>query len=318
MDVSVVIPTRNRRPLLAMTLRSVLRQQDVDCEVIVVDEASSDGTPQMVASLADCRIRIIRHEQPMGVATARNHGATEARGEWLAFLDDDDLWAPDKLALQLRAAQEARRDWAYSGAVLIDDQNRFLGAQHPLSPEHVIASLPRYDAIPGGGSNVIVRRGAWQETGPFDARLRNTEDWEMWIRLAKYAVPVCVNKPSVARRVHRTNSILDVAELTRGTKLIESLHQTRADWGRLHLWMAQSCLRSGRRGAAVAQFAKAALHGEGAGVVRHIRADLRARLAARFPTLRIDDTLVDDPWRVAACQWLQELRSQTGTGDDQK
>src|SRR5688500_7386568 len=121
-DVTVVVPTRNRSALLSLTLRSVLRQQDVNLEVIVVDEASTDDTTAMLATVADARVRVIRHETPLGVSSARNRGASEAHGEWLAFLDDDDLWAPDKLARQLQAAQAAGRDWAYTGSVNITDR----------------------------------------------------------------------------------------------------------------------------------------------------------------------------------------------------
>src|SRR5678816_1662061 len=111
MNVSVVIPTRNRSALLAMTLRSVLHQKSVDLEVIVVDEASTDETATMLAAVTDTRLRVIRHDTPQWLAAARNHGAIEANGQWLAFIDDDDLWAPDKLVRQVEAAEQADRDW---------------------------------------------------------------------------------------------------------------------------------------------------------------------------------------------------------------
>ena len=114
MDVSVIIATRNRSTLLAETLRSVLGQRGVDFEVIVVDEASTDDTAALLAALDDPRVRVIRHGEALGLSAARNHGAAEANGDWLAFIDDDDLWAPDKLARQLRAAEDARRDWVYT------------------------------------------------------------------------------------------------------------------------------------------------------------------------------------------------------------
>jgi glycosyltransferase involved in cell wall biosynthesis len=101
MDVSVVVPTRNRSALLELTLRSVLCQRDVDLELIVVDEGSTDDTPTMLAAVADSRLRVIRNDTPRGVSAARNRGAASARADWVAFLDDDDLWAPDKLTRQL-------------------------------------------------------------------------------------------------------------------------------------------------------------------------------------------------------------------------
>ena len=259
--VSVVVPTRNRSRLLAVALRGVLRQRGVDLEVIVVDEASTDDTPALLAGLGDPRVRTVRHETPRGVSTARNRGAAEARGDWVAFTDDDDLWAPDKLARQLQAAQAAGRDWAYTGSVNIGEGFGVVHGLPPPPPEEVVAALPHYNAIPGGGSNVVIRREALLRAGPFDTRLRNTEDWEMWIRLAKAGPPAWVCSPLLAYRVHGANSSLDITEILRGAQLIEDLHHTTADWGRLHRWLAESCLRTGQRRVALSQFARAALHG---------------------------------------------------------
>jgi glycosyltransferase involved in cell wall biosynthesis len=310
MDVTVIIPTRNRSALLSMTLRSVLRQQDVDLEVVVVDEASTDDTRAVIAAFGDPRVRVIRHARPVGVSAARNRGADEARAEWLSFVDDDDLWAPDKLALQLRAAREANVDWAYSGAVVIDHHERFVRADYPLPAVSVRGALLRYYAIPGGGSNILVRRARWEQAGPFNSRMSTTEDWDMCIRLAKGGAAACVYRPSVARRIHATNSTLDISEVVRGTKLLEAVHEIRVDWGRLHRWMAHSSLRGGRRRAALGQFAKAALHGQSVAVVSDLSAILRARVAARFPQAATRDRHPDDPWRVDASRWIAELRGE--------
>jgi glycosyltransferase involved in cell wall biosynthesis len=307
MDVSVVVPTRNRSALLAMTLRSVLCQQDVELEVIVVDEASTDDTPAVLAALGDGRVRVIRHDMPRGVSSARNRGAVEARGEWLAFVDDDDLWAPDKLARQLRAAQAGGRDWAYAGSVSITTHNQIIYGRPPLSPEEMVAALPRYNAIPGGGSNVVVRRTTWVRAGPFDTRLRNTEDWEMWIRLAQHGLPACVRSPLVGYRVHNSNSSLDIAEIVRGTELIEALHHTTADWGRLHRWLAESCLRRGQRREAIGQFVRAAVRGEVRGVASDVRGILRQRFARRVRRLEIESAFSSDAWIATAMAWLRLL-----------
>jgi glycosyltransferase involved in cell wall biosynthesis len=177
MDVSVIVPTRNRRNLLAKTLRSALQQQGVVSEVIVVDDASTDDTPAFLTGLTDAGVRVIRHDSSRGLSAARNHGASEARGEWVEFLDDDDLWAPDKLRRQIGAAREAAREWAYTGAVNIDG-NRIVLGRPPLPPEQAVTALFRYNAIPGGGSNVIVRRSTWLRVGPFEPRFPNVgEDW---------------------------------------------------------------------------------------------------------------------------------------------
>ena len=304
-SVSVVVPTRNRSRLLSITLRSVLRQRDVDLEVIVIDEASTDDTAGVVAGLGDSRVRTVRHDTPRGVGTARNRGTAEACGQWVAFTDDDDLWAPDKLARQLHAAQVAGRDWAYTGSVNIADGFRITYGVPPLPPEQVVVTLPRYNTIPGGGSNVVVRRQTLLDAGPFDVRLRNTEDWEMWIRFAEAGPPACVRSPLMAKRTHTSNSSLDIAEVVRGARLIQQLHDTTVDWGRLHRWLAQSCLRTGQRGAALTEFARAALHGQAVNVGRDLLAIVRRRIE-RGVTPPHPPTS-DPSWMQEAVQWVGEF-----------
>jgi glycosyltransferase involved in cell wall biosynthesis len=306
-DVTVVVPTRNRRLLLSKTLQSVLKQQRVSLQVIVVDEASTDGTPTMLGRLRDNRVRVIRHDVPLGVSSARNRGAAEATGVWLAFVDDDDLWAPEKLTRQLEAAEQMQRDWAYVGTVNINEHGGLIYGRPPMTAEEVAAALPRYNAIPGGGSNVIVRRATWLAAGPFDTRLRNTEDWEMWIRLAKQGPPACVCSPLLGYRVHGSNSSLNIAEIIRGTELIETLHDTRADWGRLHRWLAESCLRTGRRPRAIAHFAKAAVRGQLRGVVSDLSGSLRRRIVPRRRAGSHDRAGAGEPWLASAAVWLREF-----------
>ncbi len=309
MNVSVVVPTRNRSALLAMTLRSVLGQRDVDLEVIVVDGGSTDDTLAALAALADARVRVIRHDTPRGVASARNRGAANARGEWLAFVDDDDLWAPDKLARQLYEAQTVGRHWAYTGCVSIGERGQILAGRPPLGPDQVVAALPRYNAIPGGGSNVVVRLTTWQQAGQFDTRLRGCEDWEMWIRLAKHGRPACISRPLVAYRVHASNLSLDVVEVVRGAKLIEVLHNTTVDWGLLHRWMAELYLRKGQRRTALGQFLAAAVRGQPSGVASDVAAILRRRVARRLRSLDAESAPSGDAWIAEAARWLTQVGS---------
>src|ERR1044072_2596739 len=125
-NVSVVIPTRNRCALLARALATVLGQRGVEVEVFVVDEGSSDGTADFVRGLGDPRVTLVRHATPHGVAAARNVGIERARAPWIAFLDDDDFWAPEKLVSQLAAAGRIGADWAVAGAVIVDAEVRML------------------------------------------------------------------------------------------------------------------------------------------------------------------------------------------------
>src|SRR6266545_7755936 len=209
-DVSVVVPTRNRRQFLRLSVFSALRQRGVEVEVIVVDDASTDGAAAMVSSLADRRVRLLRQDSRGGVSAARNRGIEEASGEWLAFLDDDDLWAPEKLVLQLESATRAGRTWAYAEDVNVDDDLRVLSAFRPPTPEQVMEALPRYNPVPSGASNIIVRADALAAVGPFDPDLRRTEDWDLWIRMARTGPPACVSRPLVGYRFHTDNIAAEI------------------------------------------------------------------------------------------------------------
>src|SRR5438128_8506232 len=98
-DVTVVVPTKDRRQVLDVALRSILAQEGVDVRVVVVDDGSSDGTAAWLADL-DPRVEVVRHDTPTGAAAARNDGLDRVTTDWGAFCDDDDVWAPTKLAKQ--------------------------------------------------------------------------------------------------------------------------------------------------------------------------------------------------------------------------
>ncbi len=304
MMVSVIIPTRNRSAILAQTIGSVLRQRDIQCETVVVDEGSSDDTQAMVSRLAG--VRVIRHDVPQGLAAARNRGAAEARGEWLAFLDDDDLWAPDKLRLQLDAAKRAGCAWAYAGSVNFEGC-RIVHAEPPPDPAEVTEALPHMNVISGGGSNVIISRTAWNAAGPFDTAMRMAEDWEMWIRLARLGPPACVRQPLIAKRIHPSNMSLDTERFVSGALHIERKHQIRADWGRIYRWLAERHLRSGSRSKAAFYLAKAAVAGEIDGVRADVFDIVRRRISRSPGGKSAPTAAASDPWRSSAIGWLREF-----------
>jgi hypothetical protein len=181
--VSVVIAAYNAAPYLGQALDSVLRQGDAPAtEVIVIDDGSTDATPEVIGRYGDA----VRTERQLnaGPASARNHGARIARGQWLAFLDADDLWARRKLARQLRRAQS---DPAL--ALIYTDQVSFgngpprrLSARVTLPEGEVFQELVLRNFITL--SSVLMRRSAFQEAGGFCEELMGTEDWDLWLRHA--------------------------------------------------------------------------------------------------------------------------------------
>ena len=309
-QVTVVIPTHNRSAWLAVTLHSVLWQQDVELDVVVVDDGSTDDTAAVVHAAGD-RVRLVRHDAPLGVARSRNDGAAAATGDWVAFCDDDDVWAPDKLAAQLGAAARDGRCWAYAGAVTIDREHHVVGGKPPPAPAEVMRDLGRYNPVPGGGSNVVVRRDVLEQVGPFETRLFNTEDWEMWIRLGKVGAPSWVPRPLVGYRVHPTNASLRSAEILAGAALIDELHGTQADLGVLHRWLAEASLRSGNRAAAVRHLGRAARHGEIRGALGDA-AELVARRVRRVLGRSRSSPAGGDAWIAMAEPWVAELAKVSG------
>lgn len=201
-QVSVVIPTRNRWSLLAGTIRSALAQEDVELELVVVDDGSTDETPRRLADLREPRLRVLRNDKSLGVARARNRGIASATGEWVAFLDHDDLWSPRKLRAQLDAAAASGAVWAYGGGVLVDEDGAVLSVQVPPPAGEVEHELLRLNAIPCGGSNVVARTEVVRELGGFDEALGNSEDWDMWLALSGAGGAAAVPEPLVAFLVH--------------------------------------------------------------------------------------------------------------------
>jgi glycosyltransferase involved in cell wall biosynthesis len=178
--VSAIIPTRNRRALVGEAVASVLAQREADLEVIVVDDGSTDGTRAAIAGLP---VRYV-YQPPAGVSAARNHGARRARGEWLAFLDSDDLWRPRKLAAQLAfhrrypevPVSQTEEIWVRNG-------RRINPARHHRKPagDIFVPSLARCLVSP---SAVMLRRALFEAVGGFDESLAVCEDYDLWLRLA--------------------------------------------------------------------------------------------------------------------------------------
>lgn len=205
MDVTVVIPTRNRAALLAGALRSALSQRGVSLEVIVVDDGSTDATGALLISLSpDARVKTIRHETARGVAAARNRGMREAHGQWLAFLDDDDLWAPTWLRTALDTASRSNADLAYGSRWIVDGHRRVTG----VLPAHRVAwvhdALYTYNAI-GGPSGVVVCTDIMRNAGGFDERLSALADWDAWLRLIEVCRVAPVPDFLVAYTIYRDN-----------------------------------------------------------------------------------------------------------------
>ena len=185
--VSVIIPAFQSESRIVNTLTRLGRQSFSDFEIVVVDDGSTDETAAVVRRMmtGDRRIRLVQQAN-QGISGARNCGIEGSQGDVLAFLDDDDLWHPRKLELQL-----ARLD-AVPGAALVScysalihPDGRLLGWRFGGAPEgDVYREMLEWDMV-SGGSVALVRRRPFEEVGGFDATIPDREDWDLWIRLAR-------------------------------------------------------------------------------------------------------------------------------------
>lgn len=179
-----MIPAYNAQATITETLASLLAQTFSDFEAIVVDDGSRDTTPAVAAATGDPRIRVISIPNG-GVARARNHGIAESTGTYVAFLDANDLWAPQKLALQVSALQASdNAEMCVTGAVRIDADGRQLGPMPLMHPEDVTRALLLHSMAVGCLSSGMVRRETLGSVGNFDPRFSQTADWDLWLRLS--------------------------------------------------------------------------------------------------------------------------------------
>ena len=201
-DCSVIIPTYNRCSTLARALASALAQTVPPHEVIVVDDASNDGSARAAAAFNDQRIRVIRHGRRLGAAAARNTGARAARGRWLAFLDSDDEWLPQKLARQLAivANAPAHTGASVTGYVIVDNRNgRETGFQ---PPQTIMVDDMVFGCSYSPGSTLIVAADTFAAVGEFDVTMARLEDWDWLIRLSQRGALIGV--PEVLTKVHKS------------------------------------------------------------------------------------------------------------------
>lgn len=185
--VSIIIPTYNRLVYLREAIRSVFDQTYANWELLVVDDGSTDGTAGYLRGLADPRVRIVEIAHTGNPARVRNAGIAAARGELVAFLDSDDVWLPEKLAVQVRGfEQEPDCAWRFCGYARIDA--RGAPAQLPetawkLGRGWILEPLLRIDImIPTPA--VIVTRKLLEDAGRFDETLPYVQDYDLWFRLA--------------------------------------------------------------------------------------------------------------------------------------
>lgn len=230
----MIIPTYNRASMLRQAIHSVLAQTYDDLELIVVDDGSTDGTREMVATIHDSRVRYIWQENQER-SIARNNGVLEATGELLGFLDSDDLWLPNKLAGQVELIDKhSDAVLVYGSVIHINDHNLLVNPLDLINqsdePEVRDWANDLLYGCPLTSISMLMRRSAFEDTGGFDPSLSFSEDWDLWIRLSELGSFCSVHSPVSAVRVHSSRSINDISASLQGSlDVVEKTLTRRAE-----------------------------------------------------------------------------------------
>lgn len=202
LKVSIVIPTYNSMAYLPEAIASVQKQSFQAFEILVIDDGSTDDTEKWVSSLTDSRLRLISQEN-QGCAVARNNGIRASKGQYIAFLDADDIWESGKLEEQASILDSFPNVGLVNTWISnIDIEGNSLGSfGTPNAEGRVWETVIEVNPIMCGSAPMI-RRQCFDQVGLFDQNLRSAEDWDMWIRIAKMYEFAVVKKPLVRYRIH--------------------------------------------------------------------------------------------------------------------
>lgn len=218
-DVSVIIPTYNSARYLTQAVDSVLAQTFRSIEVVVVDDGSTDDTG-LVLQRYGATVKYIR-QQNTGVSGARNTGIKNSTGRYVAFLDADDVWHPEKLERQmaaLRMAPDCRA--SYCAFTVTDPSLVPLEITRARRNGPLLHELIMSGNVVGTPSTVVCERSLLEETGAFDSALSQCADWELWVRLSARSNFIYLDEPLVSYRLHGSNMSISAPLLEHDSLLV--------------------------------------------------------------------------------------------------
>ncbi len=309
--VTAVVPTHERPTTLRQTLRSVAAQRGVDVEIIVVDDADDPRTHDVANGIGADRLKVIDNTGGGSAASSRNVGLAHASGSWVAFCDDDDLWAPDKLRRQLDELHRTDAIWSCTGAVTVGPDLHPIGHER-LDPDDA-RTMRDWNLIPGGGSSVMAATDVLRRLGGFDESLSNMEDWELWIRLADEGPLASVDRPLVAYRLWPGSKSSGVEGMRRSARSILERH---AHWPPaprvaydLEWYVMWKLTNAGRRGEAAQLASRLAIqHHSVKSAIRAGALLISPRAVRRLDRHRRSSAVPGD-WRRQIDQWLPAVRA---------
>jgi glycosyltransferase involved in cell wall biosynthesis len=327
--VVVVIPTYNRRALVVQSVKSVLEQTYGDVRCIVVDNGSTDGTGEAVTAFGDPRVSLVTLGTPCGAAAARNAGL-EAAGSapWVAFLDNDDIWAPAKLEHQLAAlAANPEASWSATACVHVGPdlhvrwaarlrQEALLPAEGTVvASSDMISLLTEDQHVPAGSSSALASLDLVLAAGGFNLDVPGCEDWDLWLRLAKRSPLLYVDLPLVAYRVWDGQTSTDVRAQVRSATVLRARHfpdsgpPSRSYRARWEQDAARRHVAGRRRGRAAARYVRAAWTGRNPGQLAYAVAAVAAPSLTERRLQRIERTRsLPAGWEEMVEPWLAGWR----------
>ena len=205
--ISVILPVYNSEKTVEAAVNSVLLQDYAKFELIIVDDASTDGTPKLLEDLAkkDPRIFLLRNETNLGVLKSRLKGIREALGKWIAFIDGDDLWRKDKLSRQMSLQMETGSDLIYSGSGYMREDGSAISWVLHVPTEISYKKLLKQNLI--SNCSVLIRKELFLKYTPVTEKHRDIhEDYACWLLLLKEGFKACgIDEPLVTYRVSKNS-----------------------------------------------------------------------------------------------------------------
>ena len=255
--VSVILPMHNRAKSVVGAIASVLEQSYSNLELIVVDDASTDHSIELVEAMSDPRIRLLRHDSNRGAPAARNTGIEAARGNFIAFQDSDDEWLPEKLAKQMQVLEASPPNVGavYCGFLRMSESGSLYipGPEVRVRSGDISRELLRGNFV--GTPTLVVRRECFRSANMFWDELPRFQDWELAIRLADEWEFAVVDEPLVRAQITAVSISSDERAGAEALEMILDRHHAKfetalSDYAHLILVIARfRLMQSDNRGA---------------------------------------------------------------------
>jgi len=234
--VSIIIPTYNREKFIIETIQSVLNQTVKDLEIIIVDDGSTDNTKDIVKKLIekDNRIKYFYQENCGRPAVPRNFGFKNSIGEYVAFLDSDDIWFPEKVEEQIKLFEKDKNGklgFVDCGHIIIDENGTEMKKHYNFHSYrgYIFQEFLRDNLILTPGS-ILIKRSVLNKLGLFDERFKFMDDWDMWLKISKYYNFDSVDENLFKYRVHKNSVTVGLPRKNKQQEVLYIFEKNESDY----------------------------------------------------------------------------------------